>query len=163
MASPGANKHPAVRRIKGAWSPQRDGDQKDVMMNKRCAGRNSQLSCTWMSTLCTAAKKHTVFTLALLSVKAMICIQLKIHQLNRQHTSFVHNRALISTKREEQWQCCFPLAVTQLNSKTSPVHTQNPLSASQEASLGFPIFCVPTHLLGRKARDTSSSPAVMKC
>lgn len=77
-------------------SPKRDGDQKDVMKNKRCVGRNSQLSCTWMSTLCAAAKKYTVITLVLLSAKAMICVQLKIHQSNRQHMSFVCNRDLIS-------------------------------------------------------------------
>lgn len=42
------------------------------------------------------------YHLPLLSMKAVICVQLKIHQSNRQHKSFVCNRDLISTKNEQQ-------------------------------------------------------------
>lgn len=105
-------------------------------------------------------QQHTIIILALLSVKSMICVQLKIHQLGRQHEFGLQQRSNLY----QEWAATTalsPFAVTQLNSKTPPLHIQNLLSASQETSLWSTIFCVPIHLLGRKARDTSSSPAGM--
>lgn len=136
-------------------------------MNQRCVGRNSQLSWTWMYAPCPTVKKHTIITLTLSSVKdvllwkAMICVQLKIHQQNRKHMSLTCNRCLISIRSEPQWQHCLPLGVTQLNIKSPPVYVQELTSATSEPPLGFPIFRVTTHLLGKKARDTPSSPAAM--
>ena len=136
-------------------------------MNQRCVGKNSQLSWTRMYAPCPAAKKYTIITLTLSSVKdvllwkAMICVQLKIHQQNRKHMSLICNRCLISIRSEQQWQHLVPLGGTQLNTKTAPVPAPELLSATLEPPLGSPIFCVPTHSLGRKARDTPSSPAGM--
>lgn len=175
MASAEANGHIIVGRIKRPWvcslsRPKRDADQKELIwtdMNQRCVRKNSQLSQIWMYAVGPAAKKSLITALTLSSVKdallwkAIICVQLKMHQQNRKYMSLICNRCLTCNRSERQRQCRLPLGVTQLNTKTPPAPTQELPSATSKPPLESPSFCVPTHPMGKKARDTPSSGAGM--
>lgn len=113
---------------------------------------------------CPKGKKYTVTGIIFSLVKdalwmAMICDQLKIHQKNWENMSLVFNRCLVYVRSEQQWQHRLPLGVTQLNTNIPSMHVQELPSAALKPPLGFPIFCVPTHLPREKARDAPRSSA----